>query len=430
MSSSQRYRFPQALVLSILALTSSSQAAAQSATEPADRKRLMGELVGLAIQNTQFLGAQDARVEEKRLSAAQTRVWPGFSAEFLVGRKRAADASGPRYELSVAQPLSLAGKLGLRGSLLDLESESWRVQRIGSEILVTLTVAQGAYEYAANRRKAAFAEKRRKRFEVIASYLAGRVFATPQRKAESRIVENRLKNVVADAIWSQAHFKASLEKLTLYVPLDSGKYPDVEVPWLSGTKRLDEKEWLEKALTNNPGLRIQRLAVQGAGLEKTLASREGLPDTTVVASYEQGRAAETEKNYGLGLILALPSWNRNRSGVRSAEQRELAEERQLGYEEQKIKAELPRTLVEYEAARQVVLKYPPEMMTELESQLQDADEGFRKGQVDLLTFLELDGSAAETYGLALDAQVDLAAKAAELLALTADRDALTRLASF
>ena len=164
MSSSQRYRFPQALVLSILALTSSSQAAAQSATEPADRKRLMGELVGLAIQNTQFLGAQDARVEEKRLSAAQTRVWPGFSAEFLVGRKRAADASGPRYELSVAQPLSLAGKLGLRGSLLDLESESWRVQRIGSEILVTLTVAQGAYEYAANRRKAAFAEKRRKRF--------------------------------------------------------------------------------------------------------------------------------------------------------------------------------------------------------------------------------------------------------------------------
>ena len=86
--------------------------------------------------------------------------------------------------------------------------------------------------------------------------------------------------------------------------------------------------------------------------------------------------------------------------------------------------------MEYEAARQVVLKYTPEMMAELEVQLQDADEGFRRGQVDLLTFLELDGSASETFGRALDAQVALAAKAAELLAATADRDALAKLGSF
>ena len=60
----------------------------------------------------------------------------------------------------------------------------------------------------------------------------------------------------------------------------------------------------------------------------------------------------------------------------------------------------------------------------------EAEEGFRKGQLDLLTFLEADGSAAETYARALDAQAELAAKAAELLSLTADRDALAKLASF
>ena len=37
-----------------------------------------------------------------------------------------------------------------------------------------------------NRRKAVFAESRRKRFELVQSYLAGRVFPTPQRKSESR----------------------------------------------------------------------------------------------------------------------------------------------------------------------------------------------------------------------------------------------------
>ena len=423
-----RFVFLLIVVFEVSLPLAAAQVSAQG--EPADRKYSLADLVGLAIQHTKLLGVQDARIEEARLSAAQARVWPGLFAELSAGRKSEGDASGPRYELSVAQPLSLTGKTGLRGGLLDLQSESWRVQRIGSEIFVTLTVAQGAYEYAANRRKAAFAEKRRKRFEVIQSYLSGRGFATPQRKAESRIVQNRLNNVVADAIQSQAGFKVSLEKLKVYVPIDSGKYPDFEVPWFSGTQSLNENEWVERAFANNPGLRVQRIAVQGADMEKTLASREGLPDTAVVASYERSKAAETERNYGLGLSLAFPSWNRNRSGIKSAEQKKLAEERQLGYEEQKLRAELAHALVEYEAARQTVLKYPQEMMAELEVQLQDTDEGFRKGQVDLLTFLELDGSAAETIGRALDAQVDLAAKAVELLAVTADRDALTKLASF
>ncbi|MBI2788675.1 MAG: TolC family protein [Elusimicrobia bacterium] len=397
---------------------------------PTAKKYSLAELVSLALKSTPLLSARDARVEGKRLSAAQARVWSGPSAGFLAGRTRQTSASGSRFELSVAQPIPLTGIPGLRGGLLDLESESGRVSRAAAEVFVTLTVAQGAYEYGAGRRKAAFAEKRRKRFELVSSYLAGRVFPTPQRKAESRIVANRVKNLIAEAIQSEAGYKASLERLRAYVPLDTGKYPDVEVPWLSGKRGLDEKEWLDRAVADNPELRVQRLAVKGAGLEKTLASREGLPDTALVASYEKGQADITGTDYGLGVSLSFPSWNRNRSGVKSAEQKKIAEERQLGFEEQKLKAELARALIEYEAARRTVLKYPQEMIAELDAQLQDADEGFRKGQLDLLTFLELDGSASETFGRAIDAQVELAAKAAELLAVTADKDALTKLASF
>lgn len=398
--------------------------------QPGAARYSLADLVDLALGNTQLLGAQDARAQEKRLAAAQARVWAGPSAGFLLGRTRQTEVSGSRFELSVAQPIPFTGLPGLRGGLLDLESEAARVQRAAAEVFITLSVAQGAYEYAANRRKAAFAESRRKRFELIQSYLAGRVFPTPQRKAESRIVSNRVKNLVAEAIQSEAGYKASLEKLKAYVPIDAGKYPEVEVPWLKGDRSLVETEWLGRALADNPELRLQRLVVKGAGLEKTLASREGLPDTAVVATYEKGQADIIGTDYGLGVSLAFPSWNRNRSGVRSAEQKSLAEERLLGYAEQRLKAELPRALVEYEAARQTALKYPAAELAALESQLQEADEGFKKGQVDLLTFLEADATASETFARALDAQVQLAAKAAELLALTADPDALTKLGSF
>ncbi|MBI2386738.1 MAG: TolC family protein [Elusimicrobia bacterium] len=397
---------------------------------PSAKRYALAELVSLALKSTPLLTAQDARVEENSLSAAQARVWEGPSAGILLGRKSEPAGSGPAYELSASVPLPLTGEPGLRGRLLDLETESSRVKRAASEVLVTAAVAQGAFEYASGRRKAAFAESRRKRFELIQSYLSGRVFPTPQRKAESRIVQHRLNNLAADAIQSEAGAKASLEKLRTYAPLAPGETPDVEVPWLSGARRLDGKEWLDKALADNPELRVQRLSVRGAGLDRALASREGLPDASLVASYERAKAAETEKTYGVGLSFAFPSWNANRSGIRSAEKKKLAEERLLGFAERKLQADMLHALVEYEAARQVVLKYTPETLTDLEAQLRAADEGFSKGQVDLLTLLELDGSAAETFGRALDAQTDLAAKAAELFVLTADRDALTKLASF
>jgi len=423
--SSMHDRFAAAAMLFLLACPTPAQETAASA-----KKHSLADLVSLASKTTPLLAAQDARVEERTLSADQARVWEGPSAAFLLGRKSEPAGSGPSWDLSASVPLPLTGEPGLRGRRIDLEAEAWRVQREASELLVTAAVAQGAFEYAASRRKAVFAESRRKRFELIQSYLEGRVFPTPQRKAESRIVANQLKNLAAEAIQSEAGARSSLQKLRTYLPFGPEETPEVEVPWLSGARRLDEKEWLDKGLTSNPELRIQRLAVREAGLDRTLASREGLPDASLVASYERAKAAETEKTYGVGLSLAFPAWNGNRSAVKSADKKKLAEERQLGFAEQKLKAALLHTLVEYEAARKIASEYTPATLAELESQLKAADEGFSRGQVDLLTFLELDGSAAETFARALDAQTNLASKAGELFALTADRDAVAKLASF
>ncbi len=424
------YSFPRSRVHAAVFffLVTLAPASPAQETEHSSERFTLAQLVDLALKGNNLIGAQDARVEEKRLTAAQGRVWPGPTAGFVAGRTKQTQASGSRIDLSFSQPLPLTGLPGLRGRLLELETEASRVQRAASEVAITLGVAQGAYDYAVSRRKAAFSASRRKRFELIESYLAGRVFPTPQRKAESRIVSNRVKNLIAEAIASEAASKSAFEKLKVYAPLGDG-YPEVDVPWLSGGRALAANEWTAAALTQNPDLRLQRLTVEGADLERTRANREGLPDTSVVATYEKGQADIVGTGYGLGLSFGFPSWNRNRSGIKSAEQRKLSEERQLSFAEQRLRAELAQALVEYEAARQTALKYPQSMLPELEAQLKDADEGFRKGQVDLLTFLELDGSTAETYSRALDAQKELAAKAAELLAITADRDALAKLGS-
>lgn len=385
-------------------------------------KRTLAELVGAAVQNTQLLGSQDARIEEKRLSASQARVWAGPSLGVISGRTKQTEASGSRVELSLSQPIPLTGIPGLRGDLLSLDSEALQIERGAAQLGVSLAVIDSAYVYANSRRKAEFAQRRQKRFELMRDYLGGRVFPTAQKRAESRIVRNRLRLLSSEALQSQASLKSALQRLRIYVQL-AGE-PEVEVPRLSGERPLSEKDWLDKALANNPSLRVRRLAVSRSGMEKTLASREGLPDASLLATYEKGQRDIIGTDYGLGVSLAFPSWNGNRSSIKGAERRRQAEERQLAFEEQKLGGELPGVIAEYEAARQIVRQYPSETLSDLDEQLKDAEDGFRKGQLDLLTFLEIESSASETYGRALDAQRELAAKAAELMYAAGEQDAL------
>ncbi len=390
----------------------------------------LSELVSIALRDNPLLGSESARIEENVQSGAQAWTWPGFSLDASGGRKRVGSESGLRYEVGVTQPIPLLGKTGLRGGILDLEAEAWRVRRGATEISVTLTVIQSAYEYAVNRRKAGFAEKRQKRFELVLDYLAGREFSTPQKKAESRIVRNRLNALTSDAVLGQAGVKVSLEKLKVHVPLEPGAVPNVTVPWLVGAKTLDEAAWFAKAIDRNPDLLLQKLAVKGAALEKTLASREGLPEPSLGASYEEARAGEIEKTMGLDLSLDLPSWNRNRAGVLSAGQKQTAEEKRLAFEERKFKSDLARLFVEYEAARRVAQQYPETLPVELETHIREAEQGFRRGQVDLLTFLELDDSVSETFGRVQNAQRALADAWTAIMAAVGERDALALLASY
>ena len=63
-------------------------------------------------------------------------------------------------------------------------------------------------------------------------------------------------------------------------------------------------------------------------------------------------------------------------------------------------------------------------------QIKEAETAFRKGQLDLLSFLELDNQTAETYYQMLDAQASLAEKLADLFSLAGQTDLHLQLNQF
>lgn len=387
------------------------------------------QVVSMALKENPLLISESARVDEKRLAGSQSKSWSGPSVEVAAGQRKDESNSGSRFEAAISQPLPLAGKQNLRGRLLDLESESWKTQLATSETTITLDVVRLSVEYAINRRLSNFIDKRQKRFSLVKSYMEGRVFASPQKKVESRIVQNRLKTLLSEALQAQADFRASFEGIRSYAPMEPGTYPEINVPWFVGSQSLDTTEWMEKALKNNPDLRLKDLSVKSVEVEKALASRGRWPDTALIASYEQGKATEKETNIGLGVGIEFPYWNGNRAGLKSLENKKAAEQGLRNLQERQLRSQLPQALIELEAARAAVKEYPESLLNDLEVQLRESEEGFRKGQVDLLTFLELDDSSAETYRHILEAQMNYASKLTELFRLTGERDILARLES-
>lgn len=393
-------------------------------------KHTLGELVEWALRHSDLIHSHRARVEDRHYAASQARSWPNPSLDLSAGRRQEFSSSGLLYELVLVQPLPIFGKQGLRGDLLDLEAEMWRLRQAAAEVGIALDVIRLSYEYTVHRRIADLIEARQQRFELFRSYMAGRVFASPQQKAQSRLVEQRLRRLTSDAVQARAALEASFERLKALVAFEPGPYPEIDVPWFAGSRVLDEQQEITRAVTGNPNLAIQRISLRSAAAERTLAAREAWPDLSVMVFYGRGTAVETERNVGAGLSLDLPLWNRNQAGIRSAEHRTLAEERLLAFQEKQLRAEVRKVLAEYEAAREVVAQYPHSLLLELAAQLEETEAEFRKGRVDLLTFLELDGAFAETAAHVFEAQLALSAKIVDLLTLTGERTPLARLGSF
>lgn len=418
----------------VLLLSPTARSAEPPASTPSETigggRHEISEIVQWAISHSDLVASHDARIREKSLRAEQARQWSNPSLSIQGGGRSLSSSSGPLFQASGSQPLSIWGKLHLRGESLEAEAEIERLQKSATEIDVASRVIHLAFEYVAARRKTEYAEKRQQRFELIRAYLSGRVFASPQKKTESWIVEQRLRSSSAEAVQTRAALASALSELEVYALLPPGTTPEIAIPAFTGTRALSEEEWAGRVLAGNPDRAIQQLTVKQAGLDRSSEAREAWPDPSLGVFYDQATAGDTERDYGVGLSLDLPFWNRNRHGIQAAEQKVAAEERVLQSQSRTLRGEARRLLTEYEASRQMVQRYPSSLVDVMEKEREQTETAFRKGQVDLLTFLELDDQVLETVNRSLEAQTSLADRITGLLALAGEKEIASRLASF
>ncbi len=387
------------------------------------------DLIQQTLAHSEWILSFNTRIEEKRFAAKQSRRFQNPEGSASVGQKEVSSISGPLLEFSLTQPFLFPGKRELRAGIADSDTEMAKINKSKAEIVLIIDVTRVVYEHAINHQKSEFAHKRQERFELIKSYLAGRAFATPQKKAERNIVESRLRKIIAENLEIETSLKDSLEKIRLYTRLEDND-PKIQAPWLKGTTDLDENQWQTKVLGNNPDLAAQRLLVNRTGQELSLARKERWSDFSVSAFYGEESAGETERRLGAGIALPLPLLNLNTGNIKSLIRKYEAEKFLLSFQERELSVRLRQAVNEFEAARKSVLLYPQPLFSNLKEQIRESEEAFRKGQLDLLLFLEVDEQTEETYYRALDAQLGLVDKLSNLYLLAGEKELYVQLDKF
>ncbi len=177
----------------------------------------LASLIDLALSQSQFVSAARIRIEEMRFSARQARALPNPQVGFSLGRKSVSSEYGPIYEAALTQPFSFPGKLRLRSEISNQDVEITKLRADGAELALISTVIRLAYEYANNRRRMEFSRRRHHHLSLVKTYMDGHSFASPQKKVERSLVENRLRDLVSKNIKTESDLKTSLERLHLYM---------------------------------------------------------------------------------------------------------------------------------------------------------------------------------------------------------------------
>lgn len=374
------------------------------------------QLIGIALKNNSLLRSFEMEAKSKDQLSEQSGAWdnPTLEVETENKKESAGETKSIRYRIS--QTLYLPGKFSKKQQISKGEAEAAKINLASAELQFRSLILNLIYEFKASKEKLGHAQERLERFKTVEGFLRSRVFVAPQKRAEASIVGGRLIVLQKELYHIQAKTENLWNELNSYLKMSSE--PQIRMTWFSKGPTLSEKELLAELLATNLDLKRQDVKIGQSKTEAELTDIESWPSLTVSGSYADGSGFNPEKIYGLGISFPLPVFNSNRAARMASGIKFKAEEERLNHIKDQARRELRSAILNLELAKKSVAGLPVKKIEYLEKAIQETDRGFKRGQVDLLTYLEADSQHFASLSAILESQLDLVRSLCDLQILT------------
>lgn len=377
------------------------------------------EILPLAVENSPFLKAQRLEVMAREHLVEHAGTWhnPEFSIE-TENKEQPTHNTTKGTKYSIAMPLFVPGRISAQQGIAESELAIEKTNQSNLQLQTRVTVSQLFYEYAADIEKARHAEERFKRFQSISQYLKSRTFASPRKKTESSIVSSKILILQKELEKAKSAVDITWNKLNVYLNLP--EKIGAKVFWLKTPINISEKIILEKAEKNNPELNLLAQETEKNKQALRLSRKEMWPDFKLLGSISDLSGYDPEKVYTLGIAFPIPVFNMNISASRAQSYRLDAAQTKLTAYRRNLQGIVNSAFLRHQTNQRSISQLQISKVAELEKDFAESDLGFRKGLVDLVTYLEADTQHADAITAIYDTQVEYIESMGELSILSGD----------
>lgn len=355
----------------------------------ASEKLNMDRLLERAVNNSLQLKIQTLKVEEtKNLGSSQT-AWnnPLVTVESQKGDDNTASPI-QKYQVALVQPITSPWKTHFKSkiakSMNDIENHHYEDQKL-TTMLSTLELI---FKYNISLEKTKRVDNHVKRIEILQGYLRSRKFVSPQKQSEAFIVENKIRvlrkqledlNVQTRSLWLQ-----------LNVLLQLNEPQQLQTFWVNQALEIPKNDYLQKMLSFNHDLELSQFEIEKSQSEFSYEKNQRLPDLALTGGLSKGQQGNPEDNYTIGAQISVPLFNMNNSKVRASRLSLAQAQTKKEWITQQLKRDFEDIYSQYSLSKEQIQKFPLQKLSEMEKTMLRMTESFKRGQIDLMTFVEAD----------------------------------------
>jgi outer membrane protein TolC len=356
---------------------------------PTDLANLASERAPLIRMQLENKAAATSQISQSRLYAN-----PVFTLQS--GSLKTGTQSGSVVDVTINQPIPWPGKRYAEINSAKILDKIADVDLQESKLLVQNATTLLGLEFAVLKELEKHNKERKHRFSVISRYFATRPLPSPKQKVEKSMIETQIK-LVESFMFDLETKKKSILKQLEYLSGESN--PEINVAW-GAIIPPPAKESLLPLLDNNPDYqrskKREELAVNRIEQAKYLAK----PDIVVGANYRQENVAPVNHFYHANLSVVIPIIDRGQHATETARANARREEANTKLTMLDAELTLDREYQVLLSAHKSAELFPVKELKKIERQFEDAEDAFKKGRIDVTTFLQTDTQIHESIDLA------------------------------
>lgn len=368
------------------------------------------------VENTNFeLKALAHDVLRAEGLSKQSGKWDNPEASISYGPMKQEGSEGHSLDISLKQKIPFFGQKGALEKIGEQNRNTIQFESKIRMLSIKHDVVRTAFQFAAMNEETKHITHRREKIKLIVKYMQSRPFASPSQKADKFLVLNRLRDIEAKFLDIYESKEKYWQKLNSF--LQQRNPVALQVSWKTKAEIPNREELWNRFQSGNYELKKQESLIKLASLSIEQADKKVFPEISVGIGYNEQTVEKRQQTYSGILDFSLPIVDSGSYEKKAALAHKEAESYRLEQRKRDLAAQFDQTWSSLIQSAKRIELYPPELINELENQLEQVEMNWKKGLVTVVTFLELENQVHEQAIKIYESQISYIEALSQILLL-------------